>query len=61
MFRCPRYNNERSELASKLHINNIDFSLKTLLGGGNYEEAVQKAIAHDVSYYLMKIRKLYIL
>ena len=61
LFNCPLYYNERSDLASKLQNNNVDFSLKTLLGGGNYKEAVQKAIADDVSYYLMKIRKLYIL
>ena len=61
LFHCPLYNGERVELASKLNIKNVTFSLKALLGGGDYDEAVQKLIADDVSYYLMKIRKLYIL
>ena len=46
---------------TKLQTNNVESSFKALLGGGDYEESVQKAIADDVSSYLMKIRKLYIL
>ena len=61
LFSCPIYNRDRGELASKLSRANVALSLRNLLGGGEFDEGTQKMIADNVSYYLMKIGKLYIL
>ena len=58
---CPLYNSERNNLRLKNNNLNVPLTTKNLLGGGNFEESVQKMIVENVAYFLRKINKLHIL
>ena len=56
---CPLYQAERDLLKRKLSLNNVPLSKKNILGGGNYDTAIQTLIIEHTASYLSQINKLY--
>ena len=59
MLQCSKYNQERSELLTKLAQIDVPLNLVNLLGGGDFSCSTQRAIVEHVGVYLRKIGKLY--
>ena len=61
MLQCSLYANERTDLYDELQKLKVNFTMKNLLGGGEFAEPTQKIIINGVANYLKKINKLYTL